>query len=150
MGYDFIFRISVDKYSDFTEYLPQARKLYQKLIERSWFPKFGEVFHSGSGGYGVGHDEYLIDHFMQFTKEFPTFTFNLYLSYWDFECLYVAVVKDKEVLHIYERSGTPIHIIPGAQVIIQYDPDDMLIDNEITSELTVIPKCATRKLSPEI
>lgn len=132
MGYSYSFRLTVDEPEQFEQFRAQAVALHNALKTRTWFPAFGTVSSSSSQGYGTGPNDELLPEFLLFTTAFPLFTFKLWMTYWDHMQLYMVELRDDVIVSTAEADYDLVDLMPGAQISISLDPDNLQLENEIT------------------
>lgn len=136
MGYTYCFYISVDNPEIFEVYKNDVTQIYNQLKTRNWFPKFGKLEHSGSGGYGTGPNDKLLPEFIRLTSLFPDFTFKLWMTHWDETNLYVVEIKNDKLLSTIYKNYEHQELLPGLRAFLFLTADNIEIDNDITHWFT--------------
>lgn len=117
------------------EYYTLFKKIYLELLKtHEWFPIFGKIESSGSKGYGYGSQTEKDGEFdkciIEFTKQFPEFTFGIYLFYFDLSELIYWNIKN-DIINKSSESHDPIKTNIGLTINIRYSKGNISINNNI-------------------
>lgn len=154
MGEDYWFAISIvnisselklkynemgdEKFTSFMEkeYFPLFKQAYENLLKiYNWFPVFGEIESSGSKGYGCGSQTEKDGEFeksiLQFTKQFPEFTFGIYLFYYDLVNVIYWTIQNDTITNKIDKRTSPITTDIELKIYIRYSMNNVCINNNI-------------------
>ena len=148
MGYGYYFLITLEdaagvKVEELEKvWYPQFKQVYNSYFEKKgeywftkngheWFPSVKEVEISGAGGYGTGLHKETLPQFSLFTRQFPQFTFGLYLFYWDYNNLTTSFIKGDQLISQSEMNTEALKVGTGI-MSIDMKPEVITLSNDIT------------------
>lgn len=124
MGYDAIFYLQVEEIEDFERVQNKAVNAYNELKKRDWFPMINYTYHTGSKGYGVGYNEYLLPEFFSFTRLFPNFNFYLIHIYFDNTNITIYKIKNDTVIFKKYWDFETYNLLPNINVCLNISSID--------------------------
>ncbi len=148
MGYDYCFLLAIEAFPEewkhlsllelcktWNVYETRLKEASGRLKSNPWFPIFGEIDTSGSRGYGVCEQEdHPVSDLLEFTLEFPEFTFAVYYLHWDFDRLIVYRLRGGELLERSQISNDNVRTVTvgSSKFRMLFHPEYLDIDNNIT------------------